>query len=170
MSIITINVHPYVKQVLIHQFGEEPIFAAQNNIIGIMIRPILSDKSDNKRHIKGDLSENLDLLLPTRLHHLTHNKKYDSVLFIYDEDMIKLKHSLKKFVDYILINNILCLKHSGTPTMESIKKVYAIYKIDEDMIPLENMMALYKRHNNSLQIAFNKKNKKNDDLGGNNCP
>jgi hypothetical protein len=160
VSTIAIKVHPYVKQVMLHEFGEEPILAAQNNMIGIMTRPLLKDRSEKKRLIKGDLSENLQIMLPKRLRHIKRTIKYSSVpagLMISDEDSVKLSFAFKKFADLLLVKSILILISSGLHTMKAFDKVYELYDLNEDILDRENLMALYKRHKQERLKQYHKR-------------
>jgi hypothetical protein len=155
MSIITIEVHAFVKKVLIKEFGEEPIFAGQNNLIGIMIRPLLTDKYNIKGgKFTGNINESLKIMLPARLKHLTHNKHEDQVLFLEDFQISKIKYSLKKFVEYLIISNIMILKNGGKTTMQAFRQIYIDYDLNEDILPTELLMSIYARHKKALLKSY----------------
>lgn len=150
---ISIEIKPYLKYFLLHQYGSEPIPATKNNIIGLIIDPLL-EKSP-REFLPGLKNEVNSATIEIELvfqHKFQKRKNPDYYFFLSRDSEKQFENCINRiFWDLFFLHMdsriLFCKKHRLSIEYKSlIDEFVSTYNLPEEYCSFEMLKKAYYRH------------------------
>lgn len=141
---VRIPVLPYVKKVLLHEYGPEPISVMGYSILGKYLSAFPLD-FPNEEHDEKSYGEEVTFHISSNLY--PHFKKY--------ETLFQAGYYFEKVVQRMLLAHIEAQHRLGGKILDAIEDWYDMYGIEEDDLRMDAVYELWKQYKKKASHACN---------------
>lgn len=144
MREISVPTKPYIKKVLICEFGQEPIQVSQQNLLGhILASKVVNHRSTTYEN-RAKFEEKIRMTVPHRLNfHMTLNHKRIALISCHFDNVFR----------FIFMNHVNAQVAAGIAVYDSIRSFVKRFNITEDEISFDSLVKVYYRQNRKKKAS-----------------